>query len=91
MSGVNIIAPPQASATRITTATTTVVKTGRAQPLRLIIGTTAAGTITIQDGAGTVKAVFKASMPEGVYELGFVVAGLTVVTGAASDITIVYL
>jgi hypothetical protein len=79
------------SATRITTATTTQIKTGRTEALRLIIGTTAAGTITLQEADGTVKAVFKASMPEGVYELGIVMKGLTVVTGAASDITVVYL
>lgn len=92
MSGVKISEPPAGLATRITTQTTTQVRaSGRTVVLRLIIGTTAAGTISIQNGAGVVQALFKASMPEGVYELGFVTNGLQVVTGAASDITIVYL
>lgn len=82
--------PLAASSTRITTATTTSIKTGHTEVLRLIIGATAAGTISIQDSASNVKVLFKASMPEGVYELGFVSNGLKVVTGAASDITIVY-
>jgi hypothetical protein len=92
MSGVNISSPPSGLVTRITTATTTTIRaSGRTVALRLIIGATAAGTISIQAGDSTVLALFKASMPEGVYELGFVSNGLKVVTGAASDITIVYL
>lgn len=82
--------PLAASSTRITTATTTSIKTGHTEVLRLIIGAAAAGTISIQDSASNVKVLFKVSMPEGVYELGFVSNGLKVVTGAASDITIVY-
>lgn len=77
-------------AQRITTATTTTVKAGRTRVLRLIVGTTAAGAITIQNTAGTAAVVFKASIPEGSYDLGFILDGLKVVTAAASDITIVY-
>lgn len=78
---------------RITTGTTTQV-TGSATKggvlKRLIIGTTAAGTITINDAVGT-KLVLKASMPEGVYELNLLCAGkIEVVTAAASDITVTY-
>jgi hypothetical protein len=91
MSGVAIKEPPAGKATRITTATTTVVKVGRGILLRIIVGTTAAGTITVQNGAGTAVAVLKASIPEGVYEFGVEMNGITVVTAAASDITVVYL
>lgn len=90
MSGIKITEPPAGRSVRITTATTTAVKVGRGILLRIIVGTTAAGTITVQNAAATVVAVLKASMPEGVYEFGIEMAGITVVTGAASDITVVY-
>lgn len=90
MGGVVINEPPAGKSKRITTATTTVVKAGRGIILRVIVGTTAAGTITVQDAAGTVACVLKASIAEGVYELGMELGGITVVTGAASDITVVY-
>lgn len=83
-----------ANATHISTATTTVVKSGRGTAVRLIIGETAAGAITVYDNtaaSGTVLAAFKASVGEGVYELGFrFQTGLTVVTAAASKITVVW-
>jgi hypothetical protein len=75
---------------RITTATTTNVSTKSAILRRIVIGTTAAGTITVNDGLGTVL-VLKASMPEGSYQVdALCVSKLDVITGAASDITIVY-
>ena len=83
--------PIGASSTRINgAATTTIRASGRTVIQRLIIGTTAAGTIAIQDGAGVTLVLFKASMPEGVYELGILANGLKVVTGAASDVVLVY-
>lgn len=79
---------------RISTATTTVVKTGKGILYRIIIGTTAAGAITIYDNtaaSGTVVAVLKASIGEGSYAFGTIFQnGLTVVTAAESDITVVY-
>lgn len=75
---------------RFTGAATNAAKTTGGVLKRLIIGTTAAGTITINDAVGT-KAVLKASMPEGVYELNLLCAGkIEVVTAAASDITVTF-
>ncbi|NJD30184.1 MAG: hypothetical protein FIA92_18110 [Chloroflexi bacterium] len=91
MAGIKVTEPPAGKSVRITTATTTSVKTSRGIILRIIVGTTAAGTITVQNTAGTAAAVLKASIPEGVYELGIEMNGIVVVTGAASDITVVYL
>ncbi len=78
---------------RITTATTTVVKATTGVLKRLVIGTTAAGAITITDNKAPplTLAVFKASMPEGVYELNLLCSsGIRVITAAASDITVTY-
>lgn len=80
--------------TRITTATTTTVLSGAGSLNGIFIGTTAAGTITVYDntaGSGTIIAVFKASMPEGYYRLPVTVAtGITIVTAAASDISVFF-
>jgi hypothetical protein len=78
----------------ITTATTTTVESGPGIFRRLIIGTTAAGTITIYDNtaaSGTKIATLKASIAEGVYvfDCRFSI-GLTIVTGAASDCTVTW-
>jgi len=75
---------------RITTATTTVIKTTPGMLYRIIIGTTAAGAITINDGAATL-AVLKASIPEGSYAIGVHFrTSLSIVTAGNSDITVVY-
>jgi hypothetical protein len=75
---------------RITTATTTVVKATPGMLYRIIIGTTAAGAITVNDGAAVI-AVLKASISEGSYALGVHFrTSLSIVTAAASDITVVY-
>ena len=88
MSRVNAL--PSLRATRITTGTTTVVKTGTGTIHRIIIGTTAAGTITLNDLVGT-KLVLGVSYPIGSYELNIECAGkIEIVTGAASDITVVW-
>jgi hypothetical protein len=78
----------------ISSGATTVVKTGGGRLIRVSITETAAGTITIYDntaGSGTVLAAFKASVVEGTYEFNLPFAtGLTIVTGAASKLTVVY-
>ncbi len=82
---------PLCRATRITTATTTAVKAGTGIVHRIVIGTTAVGTITLNDNVGT-KLVLGASFPVGSYELNIEFAGrIEVVTAAASDITVVWL
>lgn len=78
----------------ITTNTTTQVFTGLGKLIRIVVNTTAAGTIGIIDGtAGTTVNVgqLKASIGEGSYAFEVVLAkGLRIVTGASSDITVVY-
>jgi hypothetical protein len=79
-----------ASATRITSATTTAVKAVSGEVHQVIIGATAAGTITFNDSVGA-KLVLGASYPVGSYHVGIRFAGkIEVVTGAASDVTIVW-
>lgn len=78
----------------ISTATTTVLKSGDGQLKSITIGETAAGTITVYDNtsaAGTVIAVLKASIAEQTYafDVSFN-TGLTVVTAGASKITVSY-
>ena len=81
---------PANRATRITTATTTAVKAGTGIIHRIIIGATAAGTITLNDSVGT-KMVLGVSFPIGSYELNIECAGkIEIVTGAATDCTIVW-
>lgn len=83
-----------ANATYISTATTTTVKSGRGTAVRLIVGETAAGAITVYDSttaSGTILLALKASVAEGVYELGVRFQnGLTVVTAGASKVTVVW-
>ncbi len=57
--------------TYISTATTTQVATGQGQLVRIIVGSTAAGAITVVDaitGSTPVIATLKASIAEGVYD-----------------------
>lgn len=83
------------SYTNISTATTTVVKSGSGVLGRITVNTTAAGTITIYDntaGSGTKIATLPASVAVGTYEYGVAFStGLTIVTAGASDITVAYL
>lgn len=79
------------TATYISTATTTLVATGRGVLKRIVLGETAAGAITVYDNitaTGTVLAVLKASIAERTYEIGanFSV-GCTIVTAGASKLT----
>lgn len=82
--------------TYISTATTTVVDAaGQGQLVRIVLGETAAGAITIYDaisGATTTTiGVLKASIVEGTYEFGIQYkAGLQILTGGASKVTVVY-
>lgn len=82
------------TATNITTAATTTVKSGRGNLGRIVVNTTAAGSITVYDntaGSGTKIATLKASIVEGTYtfECRFF-TGLTIVTAGASDITVTW-
>lgn len=79
---------------RISSATTTTVKSGRGYLHGIILGATAAGAITIYDntaGSGTIIGVLKASIGEQtfMYNCQFGV-GLTIVTAGASDLTVIY-
>ncbi len=80
--------------TNITTGTTTVVKTGKGRLIRITVNTTAAGAITIYDNtaaSGNKIATLPSSVAVGTYEYGGRFAtGLTIVTGAASDVTVIY-
>lgn len=80
--------------TNIATAATTVVKSGAGILRRITINTTAAGTVIVYDntsGSGTIIASFPVSAVVGTYEYGTrFTTGLTVVTGAASNITVVW-
>jgi len=86
--------PVSSSSTYIATATTTVVKTGAGHLARIVVGETAAGAITIYDNtaaSGTILGVLKASIVEDTYEFNIAFAtGLTIVTAAASKVTVVW-
>lgn len=82
------------NATNITTATTTTVKSGIGRLQAIVVNTTAAGTITIYDNtaaSGTKIGTMKTSIVEGTYTFNCrFQTGLTIVTGAASDITVIW-
>lgn len=67
-----------------------VVAVGNGVLKSIVIGTTAAGSITIADSSGTL-ALLKASISEGVYEFDIAYSGyLRVEPVAASDITVIH-
>lgn len=78
--------------TNITTNTTTQVFTGRGRLHSIVIGTTAAGAISLIDNtAGTTANIgtMKASIAEGTYLYDISISkGLRIVTAGASDITV---
>ena len=78
----------------IKTATTTNVKTRNGILKRIVVNTTAAGAVTIYDSltaSGSTIATFPISAVAGTYEYDArFVNGLTIVTAAASDITVVF-
>ena len=79
--------------THISTGVTTNIGLGtnRICLKAITVNTTAAGSITVKDGSGTV-AILKASIAEGSYIFGLegivLSQGCTIVTAAASDITV---
>lgn len=81
--------------THITTATTTVVRTGMGVLMRVMIGTVATGTATLFDntaGSGNVIGVLTYTAPGAPQVLEIDVAfnvGLTIVTTGTADLTIV--
>lgn len=81
--------------TNITTTTTTTVKSSAGILRGIQVNTTAAGTITVYDNtgaSGTKLGTLVASVNPGMYfniPTRFL-TGLTIVTGAASDITVWY-
>jgi len=87
--------PPAYNHKNISSATTTVVKSGAGLLHCITINTTAAGTITVYDNtsaAGTKIATIAASPVIGsnfIFDVAFT-TGLTVVTAAASDLTVSY-
>lgn len=80
--------------TNIASATTTTVKSGRGVLKAIIVNTTAAGAITVYDNtaaSGTKIATIKSSVVEQQFDYNCrFLAGLTIVTGAASDITVIW-
>lgn len=80
--------------TNITSATTTTIKSGKGVLRSININTTAAGTITVYDNtaaSGTKIATFPASAVVGTRDFGCRFhTGLTIVTAAASDITVIW-
>lgn len=80
--------------TNITTNTTTTCKSGNGILRRITINTTAAGAITVYDNtaaSGTKIATLPSSAVVGTYEYGCRFGtGLTIVTAAASDISVIW-
>ncbi len=77
----------------ITTATTTVVKTGQGVLVSIVPNATTTGTITLYDNtaaSGTLIATIAAGKTTAIPYLTQFVTGLTVVTSAADNITVVY-
>lgn len=74
--------------TYIATATTTVIGKGAQMLGSIILGETAAGTITVYNGTSII-AVLKASIAEQTFEFNVACPkGLSIVTGAASKLTV---
>jgi hypothetical protein len=78
----------------IGSATTTQVKTGSGHLRAITVGTTAAGTVSIIDnttGSTVNMGLLKASIAEGTYEFDcHFAAGLRIITGGASKISVIY-
>lgn len=88
------VAPYGSNFVNVATNTTTVAKSGAGVLQSITVNSTAAGAITVYDNtaaSGTKIATLKASIAEGTYTFNCAFStGLTVVTAAASDITITY-
>lgn len=81
------------SSTVISTATTTVVASGPGVVVRIIVTGGTLGAIDLYNNiaaSGTKIAAFDATTGRGTYEIGAVfTTGLTVVTGAATNVTVI--
>lgn len=92
--GRTISGVPSFGSNYIATATTTTVKSGSGHLHSIVLGETAAGAITVYDntaGSGTIITAFKASVVEGTYLFDCQFStGLTIVTAAASKLTVTY-
>ena len=84
----------QFSSTYISTATTTVVKTGAGLLHAIVVTETTAFTIIVYDNtaaSGTILASFVASIAPGTYRFdALFTTGLTIITAGASKLTVVY-
>lgn len=91
--GVTAIEAAGSPYARIASATTTTVKSGAGILHRIVVNTLAAGSITVYDnttGSGTIIAVINSGVERDVeYDLAFA-TGLTIVTSAAADLTVVF-
>ncbi len=80
--------------TYISTNTTTQVLTGKGMLHSIVVGTTAAGAITVADGtaaSSTTFAVLKSGIAEGTYRFDCSVStGLRITTAASSLITVIW-
>lgn len=79
----------------ISTTTTTTVKTGTGRLHSIVLGESAAGSITVYDntaGSGTIIGVLKSSIVEATYlfDVKFT-TGLTIVTAANTRLTVSFL
>lgn len=82
----------------ISSAATTTVSGVACKLIRIVVGTTAAGSTIVYNAptsalstSGAVGVTLKSSVVEGTYEYGIKLgAGMTIVTAAASLITVVY-
>lgn len=82
--------PDHYNALYISTNTTTAVKASPGYVKGILVGETAAGAITVNDGSTTV-AVLKASIVEGYYPIeAYFATDIEVVTAAASKLTVIY-
>jgi len=74
----------------INSATTTTVFSGQGVLLGISVNNVTASYITIKDGTSNV-AILAPSAPQGYYPFNVGIAGgLSVVTGGASDLTVIY-
>lgn len=80
--------------TYISTNTTTQIFTGKGVLHAIVVGTTAAGAITVADGTAVSSATFavlKSSVAEGTYRFDCACAtGLRITTAASSLITVIW-
>ena len=78
----------------ISTGTTTVVKSGQGALLQIIIGKTTTGTVTVYDNtaaSGNIICAFGTSTTPFAFTIGAIAnTGITVVTSAADQVSVIY-